>query len=429
LNELVIGTLIQKYHEPTIDQTIQLMKRRDNSSKEKDQPTASSILIDQEIPTSPTPIESLTTVKARKRGRRAVRRDLHKQAVRNVLDELKPPTDYPAWYLIGAIIFLCNHFFNSEKMKILTSNVLDKLRWCTIVRKFTHSCLLWAQEPGYGPSLDDLNNAFNRLAKSSLRNLENAFSNVNEWSGDFLIKKIFQFKTPEGSQCTGDLFKLVMLNKMKEKPLWIQNEECSTLQIGLRVCWSEKHDFDNILAPFLNFRPSVQTFKTVSQFWTWLHQSPQATLFSDLKWNGPVHNSLIGLGKKNMEEKIPVVSLVDVTAPTEVMMNTDKAHKNPLAFTGRNQIDLTSILTQEDHQETVLTELIPRINKKNQNEQKKSMNTQKKPVQSKTKENESSKKTKTITERKRRASSTRNETTVSSKTKKNDSSKKNRDHH
>jgi hypothetical protein len=242
-------------------------------------------------------------------------------------------------------------------MKILTSNVLDKIRWCTVVRKFSHSCLLWAQEPGYGPSIDDLNNAFDRLAKLSLTNLEKAFAHVDQWSSDPLIKKIFQFKMPkEAPEAPGGLFKLVMLNNTKYKPpLWIQLEECSTLQIGLKICWSETHDFDNILAQFTTYRPSILTFNTVVQFWTWWHQSPQVNLFSGLKWNGPAHNSLIKLGKMNLEEQFPAVYAEDVTTP--IMISADEAQESSLPSSIENElIDLTSTPTHEEHLETVLFE-------------------------------------------------------------------------
>jgi len=347
------------------------MKRRD--SKENKRPPATEI-VQGEIPTSPSPVESLTTsitVKANKRGRRAVRNTFRKQAVQDILDKLRPQIEYPAWYLIGAILFLCNHFFASETMKILASNLLEKTRWCTVVRKFTHACLLWAQEPGYGPSLDDLNSAFDRLAKLSLINLEKAFCYVDQWPSNPLIKKIFQFKIPkEAPKAPGDLFKLVMLNKMNDsdKPLWIQLEECCTLQIGLKICWSEKHDFDDILAPFTTYRPSVLTFKTVVEFWTWWHESAQVKLFSGLKWNSPAHNSLIKLGKTNLEEQFPAVYAEDVTTP--ITKNADVAREESSRLSVENVlIDLTSTPPREDIHETSPPESMP---KKIQTERRKS---------------------------------------------------------
>jgi len=255
-----------------------------------------------EIPTyTITPTQLVVTPAVNKKGKRAFRRELRKRAVQNILGKLRLQVDYPAWYLVGAIMYLCNNFFVSEKMSVMNSNILDKNRWCTIVRKFSHSCLLWTQEPGFGPSLDNVNDAFDRLTKTPLIDLEKAFEDVQQWSSDPLIKKIFMFTMPEEFPGTpGDLFKGVILDRKVQGKTWIQHEDCYTLQAGLKVCWTQKCDIDDILIQFRNFTPSISTFKTVAQFWTWWHEPAQVIIFETLTWNGPVHNCLLKLGKINL---------------------------------------------------------------------------------------------------------------------------------
>jgi len=95
------------------------------------QPTPTTISLpvqstNGEIPNSPT--------QANKKGKRVIRRELRKKALQNILGKLRLQVDYPAWYLVGAIMYLCNNFFVSKKMSVMNSNILDKNRWCTIVR-------------------------------------------------------------------------------------------------------------------------------------------------------------------------------------------------------------------------------------------------------------------------------------------------------